>query len=251
MRINLSASILAIIASLTSITPVFANPLGQLNSLLNGNNLAANPQSLCTDIIGQQVVNDKGKTQENDTGKDQTSGKTSYAESHDESWKNAGGGGFSVIGIGANGQGEKGGSKSDKVAENTENTANSEWDRTIEEEHDRSTISNIAVGKDCSALVTATGQRDQALFNAISQTEIATVNAKSEVDIAAINAEANKAINLEKELTTRAAVNAKAKVQLQDIETQAQVSIVNLLLEDWSRPQQTGINPVTANLRAN
>lgn len=251
MRINLSASIFAIIASLTSITPVFANELAKYDSLLNGNNLAANPQALCTDIIGQQVENDKGKSQHNDTGKDQTSGKTSYAESHDESWKNGGGGGFSVLGIGANGQGENGGTESDKVAENTENTANLEWDRTATEEHDRSTISNIAVGKDCSALVAATSQRDQALFNGITQTEIATVKANSEAKIAEINAEANKAINLEKELTTRAAVEAKEKVQLQGIETQAQVSIVNLLLEDWSLPQQTGINPNPANLRAN
>ncbi|MCP2729442.1 hypothetical protein [Limnofasciculus baicalensis] len=233
MGIKLSASIFAIIASLTSIAPVFANPLPQHESWINSNNLAANPQALCSDIIGTQVDNNKGKFQQNDIESEESASENSYAQSHDESDKTGGGGGVSFFGIGANGQGENSNSKSDKVAINTKNNSKLSRDGSMIDEYDLTKVSNIAVGKNCDAFSQASSQRDQALFNATAQVQIATVKADSDVGIAGINADANKSINLEQQLTNRAAVEAKKTVQLQQIDTQAQVAFFNALMQGW------------------
>ncbi|HBB33081.1 MAG TPA: hypothetical protein DDZ80_04380 [Cyanobacteria bacterium UBA8803] len=233
MSIKLSASIFAIIATFSSIAPVFANPLAKYDSLLNGNNLAANPQALCTDILGNQVENNKGTFSQNNTGAESNSNKESYSESHDSSKEKSGGGGLSIFGIGGSGNGKSSNTTSDKVGSNTESSTNSNWDRNLQEEYDRSTISNIAVGKNCDAFVNALNQRDQALFSATAQIEIANVNANSEVQIAGINADANKSINLEQQITNRMAVQSKEKVQLQELDTKAELAILQFLMQGW------------------
>jgi hypothetical protein len=179
-RLILHAALFATCISLV-LHDVQAARAGALDTLLGTyqapiNQLAVkdNPQAYCNDIIAKNEQKDIGSSgntshnasQYNNTGSNSSHSNLNTNNSASSSKESSGGGGVSLMGIGANGQGgSKEASSSKSGYASAQQQANT-WDKTSRTSNansssqtwDRSQTVNVALGKDCSALMQAYAQ---------------------------------------------------------------------------------------------
>jgi len=196
MRLRLFTSLITATTILTSVLPAYAEP----GPWISRDVLATDHQAYCNDIIGQDIQRNQGSYAQNDIGSWSNSSNRSQMASRNSTKKKGGGGGigFGPIQLGGSGQSSR--SEASRSAEESRRSSNSSWDRSSQYSYDRSTVTSVAVGKDCDG------------FN----------RSAAQVETTLINAETN-----------RMAIEAKERVRLQEIETNAQTEMFNTLMQDW------------------
>jgi hypothetical protein len=184
-----------------------------------------NPQAYCNDIIAKNEQKDIGSSgntsqnasQYNDTGSNSSRSNLNTNYSASSSKESSGGGGVSFMGIGANGQGGSKEASSSKSGYASDQQQANTWDKTSRtsdansssQTWDRSQTVNVALGKDCSALMQAHAQ----------------------IEVAHSKDAAGVQISEQQEATNRSGIQAKK--DMADADRRAQM-LSGLL--DWKKP---------------
>lgn len=149
MKIKFTHSLITAIAIVTSTAPAYANPTEWINPEV----LRENPQAYCNDVIGQNVQNDVDSYDQNDIQSGSSSSSQSHNEYHSRTRKRGGNGGFGFGGFNIKAGGKGSRSSVDKINRSSSNSSESFRDKSYKEFRDRSSVTSVAVGKNCSSFV--------------------------------------------------------------------------------------------------
>ncbi|NEN88752.1 MAG: hypothetical protein F6K48_07405 [Okeania sp. SIO3H1] len=180
----------------TSILPAYAEP----NTWIDRGILSRDHRAYCSDIVAQNVQTDVMSFSQNDIGSQSSSNSNSRMQSYNRT-SNKGGKGRFKLGPLSMGGGRQ---RSQNYARRTANQSNSSFNRSQDQSfqysHDRTITTSSTAGKNCDAFV----------------------QGAAHIEAASINAETN-----------RKAIEAKERVRLEEIETQAQMAIFEHYMQGW------------------
>lgn len=197
MRLNLLTSSIAVITIFTSVLPASAEPY---KSWIDSNVLTTDHRAYCDDIVAQNIQNKVGSYNQNNSGSISNSRRYSNQQAYNRSSEKSGGGGFSFAGFGINGKGGSKKSEARRASNNSRSSHNNSWNRDLGTTYDRTTVTSVTAGKNCSTLVHSAAQRD---------------------------------INYEQQKTNRMAIEAKERVRREEIEKTSQTNMFNNLMQGW------------------
>jgi len=163
---------------------------------IDPNVLATDHRAYCSDIVATNTQADSGSATANDIGaSDRRSDRYSQRQSSSSESTSVGG---SFLGIGGNvGRNE---SESSRDTDRSSDRKSDTWDRSTHRTWDRSTTTAVTAGQNCDVFVQSAAQ----------------------VEIAETQAETNQM-----------AIEAKERTQVLQIETQAQQSMFESIMQGW------------------